>query len=278
MTAAPTSPPRLRDVAPIATAGSPTFADTFVGTWRNTLDSTDGLARVDVVRRGEDLAIVTTDGQGEQIDWGSDVQRLIDIAPGRPIAFSVEKDFGDHTGLLQGNLNLNLLVLGTYKTPKDGGVGYFSREFFIREPTRAPTSKVKATSGELFSTVTPPAVLDTHGMVGRWRNTEDPTVGIQEIEILAANGGLEVEVTGSGENPWGRAEVGIYAAVDEGGHKTFSVLADYRRSDWVSRLQLRLPGGALAVASFNTFPENDAPGQDDPRPDYFTREFFYRRD
>lgn len=269
-------PPRRRDATPVADLhGATISAEPFLGSWCNTMAASDGFLRLDVERRDGDVAVRTLDDRGKVIDWGTALELFLDIAPGRPIAFSVRKDFGAYAGLLQGNLNLGLLVLGTYKTAEAGGVGYFSREFFQRVAPRLPLDAAQPDGGELFADVEVPKQIDAQSMAGRWHNADPNTDGIAEIVIELPDGSSPtVEVLGSvpaDEVPrsWGPAEVGVYAAVDEAGHKTLSLLADYRTPELVSSLQLRLPAGALALAGFERFPGRR-------NPSYFTREFFYR--
>ena len=272
-------PPRRRDASAVATIdGDRISPEPLVGTWCNTMAASDGFLRLDIERRDGGVAIRTLGGGGQVLDWGADSQLYVDIDPGRPIAFSVEKDFGAYTGLLQGNLNLGLLVLGTYKSAAAGAAaGYFSREFFHRVEPRASLDTAPAGDAGLFADVDVPDRVDAGSMSGRWRNADEHSDGIEELVVeLRDDGTPTVEVLGSspaGAQPrrWGPAEVGVYAAVDEAGHQTLSLLADYVTPDLVSSLQLRLPAGTLALAGFERFPGRD-------HPSYFTREFFYRED
>jgi hypothetical protein len=69
--------------------------------------------------------------------------------------------------LLQGNLNLGLLVLATFKIPTAGGIGFFSREFFARSRLAAPGMAASGDSDALFEQFnTRRHPVDKHG--GRW--------------------------------------------------------------------------------------------------------------
>lgn len=268
---------RLRDGDPSPTAADVPEPRGFTGLWVNTDAGCQGPARLELVSR-DGASSLRTWGPGERTPtpW-QDLDFYAGISTAAPLAFTARQRFGAYEGLLHGNLNLGLLVLGTYKTFADGrGPGYFSREFLVRRRAAGTGEEADpGTPGELFADVEQPAAVEIEPMLGRWRNAEAGSRGIAEIAITDGPAGAEVRVFGSGaEGPvdWGPAEVGVYASVDEGGTPTLSLLARYDLGFLTSELQLRVPGGTLALANFNAF--GDAGG----RRDYFTREFFYREE
>ncbi len=218
-------------------------------------------------------------GSGADLVWPADgLVRYCGISTADFVAFSARHGFADGEVLLQGILNLGLLVLATYEIPRGGGPGYFSREFFARraapppaspEPSPGPGSDGTAVFGHLAK----PARVDTAPLLGRWRNTEAAARGLAEITVEDGAGGLAVRALGSGEEgpvDWGPARTGVFACLDEAGKASLSLLATWNFGFLETHLQLRLPAGALASAGFNVFKDGSG------RPSYVTREFFYR--
>lgn len=221
-------------------------------------------------------------GSGADFVWPADaLVRYRGISTADCVAFSARRGFADGAGgevLLQGILNLGLLVLATYEIPRGGGPGYFSREFFARRaapPAASPGPGPDATTvfGQVFGHLAKPAPVDTAPLLGRWRNTEAAARGLVEITVEDAAGDLAVRALGSGEDgpvDWGPARTGVFACLDEAGKASLSLLASWDFGFLETHLQLRLPAGALASAGFNVFKDGSG------RPSYVTREFFYR--
>ena len=187
------------------------------------------------------------------------------------VGFSTRRRLADVPLLLQGNLNLGLLVLATFEIPRHGP-GYFSREFFAYRGAAIPPGPAAAGT-TVFGHLEKPASVSTASMIGRWRNTDPAARGLVEITVEGGDDALAVRALGSGElEPvdWGTAKTEIFACLDEAGQASLSVLATWDFGFLETQLQLRVPGGTLAVAGFNVF--RDGSG----RPSYCTREFFYR--
>jgi hypothetical protein len=205
-------------------------------------------------------------GSGAEFVWPADgLVRYRGISTADCVGFSARHGGADGEVLLQGILNLGLLVLATYEIPRGGGAGYFSREFFAR---RAAPPGPDGTP--VFGPLATPAV-DTAPLLGRWRNAEAAARGLVEITVEDDAGDLAVRALGSGDvGPvdWGPARTGVFACLDEAGKASLSLLASWDFGFLETHLQLRLPAGALASAGFNVFK--------DGRPSYVTREFFYR--
>jgi hypothetical protein len=210
-------------------------------------------------------------GPGADLVWpAEEIVRYRGISTADFVAFSARRDGAGGEVLLQGILNLGLLVLATYEIPRGGGAGYFSREFFARRAA-PPAASPGPDATTVFGHLAKPAAVDTAPLLGRWRNAEAAARGLVEITVEDDAGDLAVRALGSGDvGPvdWGPARTGVFACLDEAGKASLSLLASWDFGFLETHLQLRLPAGALASASFNVFK--------DGRPSYVTREFFYR--
>lgn len=219
-------------------------------------------------------------GSGADFVWpAEDLVRYCGISTADFVGFSAHRGFADGEVLLQGILNLGLLVLATYEIPRGGGPGYFSREFFARRDA-APSASPGPAGTTVFGRNSKPAAVDTAPLLGRWRNADAAARGLVEITIEddaaaapARAGDLAVRAIGSGEEgpvDWGLARTGVFACLDEAGKASLSLLATWDFGFLETHLQLRLPAGTLASAGFNIFKDGSG------RPSYVTREFFYR--
>ena len=212
-------------------------------------------------------------GTGIDLVWEADtVIRYGGIATPELVAFSATRKLADSEVLLQGNLNLGLLVLATYEIPHDPGPGYFSREFFARRRA-APEAGFEPSGQSVFGHLEQPSTVDTAPLLGRWRNTDAAGHGLLEMIVEDLDGELSVRALGSGEpDPvdWGPGKTRVFACLDEAGNASLSALATWDFGFLETQLQLRVPGGTLAVAGFNVFKDGSG------RPGYSTREFFYR--
>jgi hypothetical protein len=210
-------------------------------------------------------------GSGADLVWPADgLVRYCGISTAELVGFSARCGFADSEVLLQGILNLGLLVLATYEIPRGGGPGYFSREFFARRAV-APAASPGPAGTTVFGHLAKPAAVDPAPFLGRWRNCDAAARGLVEITVEGGAGGLAARAIGSGEEgpvDWGPARTGVFACLDEAGKASLSLLASWDFGFLETHLQLRLPAGALASAGFNVFK--------DGRPSYVTREFFYR--
>jgi hypothetical protein len=216
-------------------------------------------------------------GSGADLVWpAGDLVRYRGISTADFVAFSARRDLAGGEVLLQGILNLGLLVLATYEIPRGGGPGYFSREFFARRaaaPAASPGPAPGPDTATVFGHLAKPAAVDTAPLLGRWRNTEAAARGLVGITVADDAGDLAVRALGSGEGgpvDWGPARIGVFACLDEAGKASLSLLASWDFGFLETHLQLRLPAGALASAGFNVFKDGSG------RPGYVTREFFYR--
>ena len=212
-------------------------------------------------------------GSCADLVWPADgLVRYCGISTADFVAFSAHRGLADCEVLLQGILNLGLLVLATYEIPRGGGPGYFSREFFARRAV-APAASSEPAGTTVFGRLAKPASVDTAPLLGRWRNSDPAARGLVEITIEDDAGGLAVRALGSGEEglvDWGPARTSVFACLDEAGKASLSLLATWDFGFLETHLQLRLPAGVLASAGFNVFKDGSG------RPSYVTREFFYR--
>lgn len=268
---------RARDEVLAAAPDGDPGASTLAGGWVNTSSAPQSLSRLFLPAPDGEAKIGAQCPRGAAFEWWQASDRVLYSGISTPeiIAVTARLGFGAYDALLQGNLNLGLLVLGIYKRFHDGRVGFFSREFFSREANGGPPAADLAGATELFSSFEPPDALELAPILGRWRNTDRASRGIAEIHVSDGADRVRVRAIGAGSDgavDWGEAESGVYACVDEGGAPSLSLLASYRRAELRSELQLRVIGGTLALANFNHFTAGAGPRS------YFTREFFYRVD
>lgn len=258
---------------------APLDPSALVGEWLNTSSQGQGLARL-WISPGSDGLTLEAEGVGSPAPvWRFDQSPRIygGIGPVPEICgLTAEQARDDHRILLQGNLNLGLLVLCAFRSSLRGsGLRYFAREFYApvepASPAAGRPAGTPSAGGEIFADASIPESLDPSPMIGRWHNAERRARGIREIRIGArADGPLEIEVEGAGPHHWGIERVSTFACIDESGTPSLAGLAVYDFGFMESHLQLRVPSGVLAVAGFNVFKDGSG------RPDYATREFFYR--
>ncbi len=272
---------RLADRAALAQGAPALDASPLLGVWHNTSEHAQGLARLEVSETPEGLAVEGVGAGPGAPSWSFHRPRAYRGLGPSPAAcgLTAERSADHHRVRLQGNLNLGLLVLCAFRSPLDGpGLQYFSREFFAPfpvgpGPALGPGARAGG-RGEIFSAVSMPEAIDPAALVGRWRNAERGARGIREIRIGARAGGdLEARVLGAGPAApidWGGERLVPFACVDEAGGRSLGGLAAYDFGFMESHLQVRVPAGTLAVASFNIFKDGSG------RADYTTREFFYR--
>jgi hypothetical protein len=245
----------------------------FGGHWINTSRSALGWRSLRTEFQGDVPLIQAALADGNGVEF-SDVTFYGGISGPELTAFSaIVEDEGSQI-LLQGNLNLGLLVLATFKVPMSGGTGYFSREFFARSRPSDPRVAPGSSAESLFEQLLQPASVGEDALLGRWCSADLQTRGVSEITIAYDGSGVTARALGAplpgSDSPidWGIADVGIFACLDEAGHPSLSALASWEFDCLETQLQLRVPAGTLAVAGFNRF--------SDGRMNYSTREFFYR--
>ena len=256
----------------------------FAGAWRNTNPETHSIRELRLDIRGSSLAVsARLAGSEVDLEWGTPSQTSVytDAVVSRsPIAFSTVHEFNGYTAILQGNLNLGLLVLATYKAYEDSAkpIGYFSREFFAHVDADAPPAsrggqdRVSTGLDLLFGLAPGSNEIDRASVLGRWKNANGETRGIREIRFWEEGRLLLAQVTSIGPEgsvDWGTVPVDEYACLDEFGGKSMSLLVSYDVGFMKTWLQLRIPNGVLALASLTVFQDGSS------RSNYFTREFFY---
>lgn len=255
-------------------SSTPVDRSTFVDDWINTSESPQGWQSLRTTFLDGVPMIYAHLAGGAGVEF-SEITFYGGISSSDLTAFSTERGDEDSRVVLQGNLNLGLLVLATFKFSAAGGPGYFSREFFARSRLSVPIAPAPtANCGALFEQITQPDSAGPEALLGRWRNADFKTRGLLEIAMEKRETGLTARVLGaplSGSDAlvdWGTADVGIFTCLDEAGHPSLSALATWDFDILKTHLQMRVPGGTLAVAGFNQFR--------DGRMNYATREFFYR--
>ncbi|RMH18044.1 MAG: hypothetical protein D6696_14070 [Acidobacteria bacterium] len=193
--------------------------------------------------------------------------RLFVAADAEPpaVAFTAAGPGAGGEVLLQGNLNLGLLVLGTYESGGDGVPGRFSRRFFARRE-RPPAPPSCGVAGGGFAGPAPEAV-DLGAMLGRWRNAEPRPTAVAGIHLEQAGDDLRLRADGI-DGAFASARPAVYACLDEAGQPSLCLLArcDFGRRR--SELQLRVTGGVLVSAGFHAAGDRRRP--------FFVREFYHR--
>ncbi len=255
-------------------SSTPVDDSTFIDDWINTSDSPQGWQSLRTTFLDGVPVIYARLADGTGVEF-SEITLYGGISSPDLTAFSAARGDADSRVLLQGNLNLGLLVLATFKIPAAGGIGYFSREFFARSRlSSAIAPPATGNSGALFEQLTQPDSVGLEALLGRWCNADFQTRGLLEVTVEKRGIGVTARALGtplsSRDAPvdWGIADVGIFACLDEAGRPSLSALARWDFDLLNTHLQLRVPGGTLAVAGFNGFR--------DGRMNYATREFFYR--
>lgn len=127
-----------------------------VGRWLNTQQGTHGILVLELSGAGPESRLRTWLSGGGVVDWEVEPSGYPGLAGGPELAFTAKREFDGYQGRLQGCLNLNLLVLGTYRHLPERGIGYFSREFYALSaaPPPRPPVVASAAAAELFGTIT----------------------------------------------------------------------------------------------------------------------------
>ena len=251
----------------------PVNDSTFVGHWINTSKSPLGWRSLQTALRDDVPVIQAALADGTGVEFPN-ISFYGGISGPELTAFSAIVEEEGSQILLQGNLNLGLLVLATFKIPVAGGTGYFSREFFARSRTSGTGVASGGSAETLFEQLSQPASVGQDALIGCWRSADFQTRGVTEITLAKNGAGVTAHALGAplpgSDTPidWGLADVGIFACLDETGHPSLSALANWEFDLFDAHFQLRVPAGTLAVAGFNKFK--------DGRMNYSTREFFYR--
>ena len=108
----------------------------FLGTWKNTDDTTGTIQHFTLTRRGETYFLHAF-GADAPTDWGAvpviPCADLVDLTSGR--GFYAHYDFGFLDMHLACNDNHGIIIIASYNIFKDGSrrANYFNRQFFYRE-------------------------------------------------------------------------------------------------------------------------------------------------
>jgi hypothetical protein len=175
---------------------------------------------------------------------------------------------------LEGNLNAGLLVLCCYKTwHEEKGGNCFSREYFAKaDDAAAPGGGDTGITTEdpLFHGIDAPKRPAPGAIAGHWRNAERDSQGLNDLVIRACEGGVIVSAAAHGDIDWGDTVGRLYTDVVYGAIGGVAAQARFDFGFAECRMQIRLVGGALIVASYTRF------GPEQQREPSFVREFFYR--
>ena len=259
------------------------------GRWINTNSASNGIAEL-LVEVSGNLAVLKPASRrdGDWRVWGeAPIGRLHggDIRATAAAAFTAEITVGTCDIVLQGNVNLGLLVLASFnRRHNDAGpvvADYFGREFYRRADLagaiagplwRTGDAPVGADDARQPDAPPPTMPFDRRDLVGDWRNTNPNSAGIARMVIEADGDGLRLDVAGVGHDApiaWPRLAAGPFA-LDSGSAKAKAFSARLATDGIILDLQANIKQGVLVVASFTSF--NDGSG----RAGYFHREFYFR--
>lgn len=118
-----------------AEGGGIVAPEPLLGTWLNTNNSTQGIARAVLMRRGAEIELhITAAGDSAACDWGMTVAHLFaaDSGSGEAMAFGAFYDFGFMETILQAHVRQGVLIIAKFDRFKDnsGRSNYLSKEFF----------------------------------------------------------------------------------------------------------------------------------------------------
>jgi hypothetical protein len=259
------------------------------GRWINTNSASNGIAEL-LVEVPDNLAVLKPASRrdGDWRVWGeAPIGRLhgSDVRATAAAAFTAEIKVGACDIVLQGNVNLGLLVLASFNRRRDDAgratADYFGREFYRRGDLagvvtgplwREGDAPVGADDPRQPEAPPPSMPFDRRELVGAWHNTNRNSTGIARIAITTDGDGLALDVTGVGhEAPiaWPRLTADPFA-LDSGSAKAKAFSARLAIDGVTVDLQANIKQGVLVVASFTSF--NDGSG----RAGYFHREFYFR--
>jgi hypothetical protein len=217
--------------------------------------------------------------------WGTTEADLVcgsDVRAQSGIAFTAQYDFGGFQTVLQGNLNLGLLVVASFNRVGARGHDYFAREFYRRGDL--VTSPMAVSWSAAFGPVggddpierdpvEPGQPFDRSEMLGDWLNTNPDSNGILRLLIDddGRNGAVIRAWGAQVPHPveWGSAPAALFA-LSSGSSSAKAFSATYDTADVVVTLQANIKQGVLVVASFTEFCD------DSGRSNYFHREFYYQ--
>lgn len=122
---------------------------------------------------------------------------------------------------------------------------------------------------------TTPHKLDVSPLLGDWLNTDQgASGGILRLSLTENAGQLRLRAFGTGKaapRDWGEVATTIYG-MDESSTAAWSFLADYDFGFLSTTISAYHKLGILVITTYNVFDD------DSERNDYWTREFFHRRE
>lgn len=265
---------RLQDRASAPSEAGQLNVSLLSKTWRHTDPQLPSVREVRIQGTAEALSIECF-GAGALVPSSSPMALASTVFAANPgsrdgMAFFAEFDFGSMVSRFQGNVNLGLLVLAGFHDFKDGSArsNYFSREFFyaaVSPQAETPVWDVSVpTAGN--------SRLDTSSLLGFWRNTNSPSLGIAAIEICDRDEDLGIRAYGvneSGTVDWGETR-GLAYAKDYSSPEAMAFSAAFGSEGIRCHLQANVKQGVLVVAYFTEFQDGSS------RSNYFSREFYYK--
>jgi hypothetical protein len=256
------------------------------GRWVNTNAQGRGIGEIAIAVDHGRVELCALGAAGNaRCAWGTAEADLVcgsDVHARTGIAFTARYDFGGFQTVLQGNLNLGLLVVASFNRVGARGHDYFAREFYRRgDPTISPRAVAwSAAFGPVGgddpierNPVEPGQPFDRSEMLGDWLNTNPDSNGTVRLRIDddGRNGAVIRAWGAQVPHPveWGSAPAALFA-LSSGSSLAKAFSATYDATDVVVTLQANIKQGVLVVASFTEFCD------DSGRSNYFHREFYYQ--
>jgi hypothetical protein len=255
-----------------------------VGSWFNTNLTTGEIARLTISKREGGLLLnIEAAGSPERIAWPETpaIPYVASLDSAEVTGFEAHCDLGFMETDLAANIKHGVLVMQSYNRFKDGsGRGaYFTREFFYQRVIHdhgvsCATPDVDRAAFMMAADVSSrderTASVDLEELTGLWKNTKRASQVIRELTLTKNGDAYELNAFGVGApRDWGKVVVIPHASgVDAHDPAAFFAVYDF---DFMQiLLAANMNKGLLIIASFNTLRDGGA------RPNYFSREFFYR--
>lgn len=118
-------------------AGASIAPEPMIGTWFNTNNGTQGIAKAVLALQGREITLhIYAVGDPARSNWGETTVNLFaaNTQSAEAMAFSAFYDFGFMETHLQGHVRQGVLIIAKFDRFKDdsGRSNYFSKEFFYR--------------------------------------------------------------------------------------------------------------------------------------------------
>jgi hypothetical protein len=254
-----------------------------VGSWVNAFRPTGEIARLDIMQRGDGLALkIFGAGEPDPIPWPETTAiPFVSALGSRELTgFEAHCDLGFMETHLAANLKYGTLVIQSYNRFKDGSgrARYFNREFFHKDVVYdyGPGTLAHNDSDLPFMMAADiprgnaVGSIDLGELTGLWKNTKRTTRAIREFRLRQEGDRFLLHAEGAGApRDWGEVPV-TFCVTSAGASDAVGFHAVYDFGFQRMVLAGNLNKGLIIIASFHMFLDGS------PRSNYFTREFFYQ--